>query len=84
MKSIKSNSSPEPEEIQSMVCYARNLIEEFRKAKHYKNILFPPFPLIDSCFVIWFFCFFLSQSVVLYVFTVSFQPAFPPRQCFIL
>lgn len=59
MKSIKSNSSPEPEEIQSMVCYARNLIEEFRKAKHYKNILFPPtFPMIDSCFVIWFFCFF--------------------------
>lgn len=53
MKSTKLNSSPEPEEIQSMVCYARNLIEEFRRAKHYKNILFPPtFPLMDSCFVI--------------------------------
>lgn len=46
MKSTESNSSPEPEEVQSMVCYAKNLIEEFRRAKHYKNILFPPtFPL---------------------------------------
>lgn len=62
MKSTELNSSPEPEEIQSMVCYARNLIEEFRRAKHYKNILFPPaFPLIDSCFVFDFFVFsFLS------------------------
>lgn len=53
MKSTESNSSPEPEEIQSMVCYAKNLIEEFRRAKHYKNILFPPtFPLSYSCFVV--------------------------------
>lgn len=53
MKSTESDSSPESEEIQSMVCYAKNLIEEFRRAKHYKNILFPPTsPLSDSCFVL--------------------------------
>uniref|UniRef100_A0A8C6UXL0 [histone H3]-lysine(4) N-trimethyltransferase n=1 Tax=Neogobius melanostomus TaxID=47308 RepID=A0A8C6UXL0_9GOBI len=36
----KLSTRPEPEEIQSMVCYAKNVIEEFRRAKHYKNILF--------------------------------------------
>lgn len=86
MKSTESNSSPEPEEIQSMVCYAKNLIEEFRRAKHYKNILFPPtFPLNYSCFVVWFFFFFFPFSpVVLHPFVVSFQLPFPPLQCFIL
>lgn len=39
MKIRKSKGPVEPEEVQSMVCYARNLIEEFRRAKHYKNIL---------------------------------------------
>lgn len=36
----KLSSPPEPKEIQSMVHYAKNVIEEFRRAKHYKNILF--------------------------------------------
>lgn len=35
----KPNASPEPEEVQEMVRYAKNIIEEFRRAKHYKNIL---------------------------------------------
>lgn len=33
------SSAPEAEEIQEMVKYAKNIIEEFRRAKHYKNIL---------------------------------------------
>lgn len=36
----KLSTPPEAEEIQSMVRYAKNVIEEFRRAKHYKNILF--------------------------------------------
>uniref|UniRef100_A0A8P4K8X1 [histone H3]-lysine(4) N-trimethyltransferase n=1 Tax=Dicentrarchus labrax TaxID=13489 RepID=A0A8P4K8X1_DICLA len=40
MEIRKLNSPPEPEEIRSMVHYAKNVIEEFRRAKHYKNILF--------------------------------------------
>lgn len=39
MKIKKLSSPPEPEEIQSMVNYARNVIEEFRKAKHFRHIL---------------------------------------------
>lgn len=39
MEIRKLSSSPEPEEILSMVLYAKNVIEEFRRAKHYKNIL---------------------------------------------
>ncbi|CAL8243514.1 unnamed protein product [Lota lota] len=35
----KLSSPPEPEEIRAMVHYAKNVIEEFRRAKHYKNIL---------------------------------------------
>lgn len=35
----KLDTSPEPEEVQEMVRYAKNIIEEFRRAKHYKNIL---------------------------------------------
>uniref|UniRef100_A0A8C2ZRH3 [histone H3]-lysine(4) N-trimethyltransferase n=1 Tax=Cyclopterus lumpus TaxID=8103 RepID=A0A8C2ZRH3_CYCLU len=49
---IKKLSSPtEPEEIQSMVYYAKNVIEEFRRAKHYKNILFLClyFELLEIC-----------------------------------
>lgn len=40
MEIRKQSSSPEPEEIRSMIYYAKTVIEEFRKAKHYKNILF--------------------------------------------
>lgn len=40
MEIRKLSSPPEPEEIRSMVRYAKNVIEEFRRAKHYKNILF--------------------------------------------
>lgn len=40
MEIRKLSSPPEPEEIRSMVLYAKNVIEEFRRAKHYKNILF--------------------------------------------
>uniref|UniRef100_A0A7N6AB10 [histone H3]-lysine(4) N-trimethyltransferase n=1 Tax=Anabas testudineus TaxID=64144 RepID=A0A7N6AB10_ANATE len=39
MEIKKLSSPPETEEIQSMVHYAKNVIEEFRRAKHYKNIL---------------------------------------------
>lgn len=39
MEIRKLSSPPEPEDIRSMVRYARNVIEEFRRAKHYKNIL---------------------------------------------
>lgn len=40
MEIRKLSSPPEPEEIRSMVRYSKNVIEEFRRAKHYKNILF--------------------------------------------
>lgn len=40
MEIRKLSAPPEPEEISNMVCYAKNVIEEFRRAKHYKNILF--------------------------------------------
>ncbi|KAG9336296.1 hypothetical protein JZ751_002643 [Albula glossodonta] len=39
MKIRKLSTPPEQDEIQSMVGYAKNIIEEFRRAKHYKNIL---------------------------------------------
>lgn len=39
MKIKKLSSPPETEEVQSMVNYARNVIEEFRKAKHFRHIL---------------------------------------------
>lgn len=39
MEIRKLNPPPESEEIRSMVRYAKNVIEEFRRAKHYKNIL---------------------------------------------
>lgn len=39
----KLSTPPEDEEITQMVMYARNVIEEFRRAKHYKNILHWPF-----------------------------------------
>jgi len=38
----KLSTPPEEEEITQMVLYARNIIEEFRRAKHYKNILHWP------------------------------------------
>uniref|UniRef100_A0A8C6KWY8 [histone H3]-lysine(4) N-trimethyltransferase n=1 Tax=Nothobranchius furzeri TaxID=105023 RepID=A0A8C6KWY8_NOTFU len=44
METKKLSSPPEPKEIQSMVSYAKNVIEEFRRAKHYKNIL-----LLEMC-----------------------------------
>uniref|UniRef100_A0A3B3X681 [histone H3]-lysine(4) N-trimethyltransferase n=1 Tax=Poecilia mexicana TaxID=48701 RepID=A0A3B3X681_9TELE len=45
MEIRKLSSPPEPKEIQSMVHYAKNVIEEFRRAKHYKNIL----ELLEMC-----------------------------------
>uniref|UniRef100_A0A3Q1CUM6 [histone H3]-lysine(4) N-trimethyltransferase n=1 Tax=Amphiprion ocellaris TaxID=80972 RepID=A0A3Q1CUM6_AMPOC len=48
MEIRKLSSPPEPEEIKSMVRYAKNVIEEFRRAKHYKNILFSC-ELLEMC-----------------------------------
>lgn len=45
MEIRKLSSPPEPEEIQSMVRYAKNVIEEFRRAKHYKT----PSELLEMC-----------------------------------
>uniref|UniRef100_A0A667X8Z6 [histone H3]-lysine(4) N-trimethyltransferase n=1 Tax=Myripristis murdjan TaxID=586833 RepID=A0A667X8Z6_9TELE len=45
----KLSSPPEPEEIRSMVRYAKNVIEEFRRAKHYKNILSNNLFLLFMC-----------------------------------
>ncbi|XP_027015566.1 N-lysine methyltransferase SMYD2-A isoform X2 [Tachysurus fulvidraco] len=39
------SSAPEAEEIQEMVKYAKNIIEEFRRAKHYKT----PSDLLEIC-----------------------------------
>uniref|UniRef100_W5UJJ8 [histone H3]-lysine(4) N-trimethyltransferase n=1 Tax=Ictalurus punctatus TaxID=7998 RepID=W5UJJ8_ICTPU len=41
----KLSTTPEPEEIQEMVRYAKNIIEEFRRAKHYKT----PSELLEIC-----------------------------------
>ncbi|XP_060789515.1 N-lysine methyltransferase SMYD2-A isoform X2 [Neoarius graeffei] len=41
----KLSNPPEPEEIQEMVRYAKNIIEEFRRAKHYKT----PSELLEIC-----------------------------------
>ncbi|KAG7483489.1 N-lysine methyltransferase SMYD2-A-like [Solea senegalensis] len=41
----KQSSPPKPEEIQSMLHYAKNVIEEFRRAKHYKT----PSELLEMC-----------------------------------
>ncbi|RXM31819.1 N-lysine methyltransferase SMYD2 [Acipenser ruthenus] len=49
METRKMNEPPQPETIRDMVKYARNVIEEFRRAKHYKNILF--FNSIQLCLV---------------------------------
>lgn len=55
MKTKKLSSPPEPEEVRSLVHYARNIIEEFRRAKHFRHILWtmleyflPPVPLTRS------------------------------------
>lgn len=55
MKTKKLSSPPEPEEVRSVLHYARNIIEEFRRAKHFKHILStlleyfpPPIPLARS------------------------------------
>ncbi|KAK3563264.1 hypothetical protein QTP86_019342 [Hemibagrus guttatus] len=56
----KLSSAPEAKEIEEMVKYAKNIIEEFRRAKHYKNILTshilscsnlwaPPNDLLEIC-----------------------------------
>ncbi|XP_076843950.1 N-lysine methyltransferase SMYD2-A [Brachyhypopomus gauderio] len=39
------SSVPEPQDIQDMVRYAKNVIEEFRRAKHYKT----PAELLEIC-----------------------------------
>lgn len=44
----KLSKPPESEEISTMVKYAKNVIEEFRRAKHYKNIL----SMVDCVFLI--------------------------------
>ncbi|KAL4623900.1 N-lysine methyltransferase SMYD2-A-like isoform X1 [Arapaima gigas] len=50
MEIRKLSTPPMPEEIRDMVRYARNIIEEFRRAKHYKNILVsPPSELLEIC-----------------------------------
>ncbi|XP_041703298.1 N-lysine methyltransferase SMYD2-A-like [Coregonus clupeaformis] len=45
MELRKLSSPPEPEEVREMVRYARNVIEEFRRAKHYKT----PSDLLEIC-----------------------------------
>ncbi|XP_028981502.1 N-lysine methyltransferase SMYD2-A [Esox lucius] len=45
MELRKLKSPPEPEEVRKMVRYARNVIEEFRRAKHYKT----PSELLEIC-----------------------------------
>ncbi|ELW55465.1 N-lysine methyltransferase SMYD2 [Tupaia chinensis] len=47
----KLNDPPKAEAIRDMVRYARNVIEEFRRAKHYKYILYnsPPSELLEIC-----------------------------------
>ncbi|XP_023662628.1 N-lysine methyltransferase SMYD2-A-like [Paramormyrops kingsleyae] len=45
MKIRKLSTSPEPETIRKMVKYGRNIIEEFRKAKHTKT----PSELLEMC-----------------------------------
>ncbi|NWI17332.1 SMYD2 methyltransferase, partial [Crypturellus soui] len=39
----KLDVPPSPEAVWDMIKYARNVIEEFRRAKHYKYILYHPF-----------------------------------------
>ncbi|KAK1170665.1 N-lysine methyltransferase SMYD2-like isoform X1 [Acipenser oxyrinchus oxyrinchus] len=45
METRKMNEPPKPETIRDMVKYARNVIEEFRRAKHYKT----PSDLLEIC-----------------------------------
>ncbi|KAL3065301.1 N-lysine methyltransferase SMYD2-A [Trematomus bernacchii] len=45
METRKLSSPPEPEKIRSMVHYAKIVIEEFRRAKHYKT----PSELLEIC-----------------------------------
>ncbi|XP_033873159.2 N-lysine methyltransferase SMYD2-like [Acipenser ruthenus] len=45
METRKMNEPPQPETIRDMVKYARNVIEEFRRAKHYKT----PSDLLEIC-----------------------------------
>lgn len=45
MEIRKLNEPPKPEAIRDMVKYARNIIEEFRRAKHYKT----PSELLEIC-----------------------------------
>ncbi|XP_043917222.1 N-lysine methyltransferase SMYD2 [Protopterus annectens] len=45
----KLSDPPKPEAVKEMIKYARNMIEEFRRAKHYKNILSPPNELLEMC-----------------------------------
>ncbi|KAJ8356700.1 hypothetical protein SKAU_G00194940 [Synaphobranchus kaupii] len=56
MKVRKLSTPLEPEAIRDMVRYARNVIEDFRRAKHCKNILvrsgllkIPPGELLEMC-----------------------------------
>ncbi|XP_023647584.1 N-lysine methyltransferase SMYD2-A isoform X2 [Paramormyrops kingsleyae] len=45
MEIRKLSTPPKPEEIRDMVKYAKNIIEEFRRAKHYKT----PSELLEIC-----------------------------------
>ncbi|KAJ8410231.1 hypothetical protein AAFF_G00202120 [Aldrovandia affinis] len=52
MKVRHLSTPPKPEAIREMVRYARNIIEDFRRAKHSKNILVgsaPPSELLEMC-----------------------------------
>lgn len=84
MKIKKLSSSPEPEEVQSMVNYARNVIEEFRKAKHFRHILstlveyfLPPIPQWSEIFLSIIVCLWyphFSWSRLLSLFLDSLAP----------
>ncbi|NXJ13918.1 SMYD2 methyltransferase, partial [Odontophorus gujanensis] len=49
LKIRKLNDPPSAEAIRDMIKYARNVIEEFRRAKHYKYILCLTFELLEIC-----------------------------------
>ncbi|KAM9317363.1 N-lysine methyltransferase SMYD2 [Gastrophryne carolinensis] len=49
LETRKLNDPPSPKEVRDMVKYARNVVEEFRRAKHYKNILFTGSELLEMC-----------------------------------
>lgn len=61
----KLSTPPAAEEIRSMVHYAKNVIEEFRRAKHYKNILFVKSEISCHSFLIYCGHFSLTHTPLL-------------------